>query len=144
MSLSAKKLSVIHVARRQLALTDDDYRAILHGIAGVESSTELDDASFEALMFRFRQLGFQSTWNHRNFGYRAGMASPRQVATIRELWKVFTDGTGTDASLNKWIEHKFKVAALRFLTAEAANKAVGGLKIMVTRKQAKGARHAQA
>ena len=52
MSLAANKVAVLQVARRQLALTDDDYRAVLFNIGGVRSSKELTDDAFDAVMFR--------------------------------------------------------------------------------------------
>lgn len=85
--------------------------------------------------FHFTRLGFISTWNKRNLGYRAGMATPRQVAMIRALWGKFTGGQCDDARLGKWLESKFKVSALRFLDSQTAHKACGALKRM-TDKQA--------
>ncbi|HYH19126.1 MAG TPA: regulatory protein GemA [Azospirillum sp.] len=134
MALDSKKSSVIHVAVKQLGMTDEDYRSLLFNIAGVRSSRDLDDSSFDAVMFRFHQLGFRSTWNRANYGYRADMATPRQVAAIRKLWGQFTDGKGTDATLGKWLESRFKVASVRFLTAETARKAMGALNVMVKKK----------
>lgn len=133
MALTHKHYSVIHVAKAQLGLSDANYRAILMGVAGVDSSTELSDAGFEAVMFRFQELGFASTWNRKNFGYRPGMATPRQVAMIRELWADFTDGQGTDATLGKWLDSKFHVSSLRFLPSEMARKVIGALKRMTAR-----------
>ncbi len=135
MALTQKHYSVIHVAKAQLGLSDADYRAILLSIAGVESCTQLSDAGFEAVMFRFQELGFVSTWNRANFGYRPGMATPRQVAMIRELWADFTDGQGTDATLGKWLESKFHVSSLRFLPADTARKAIGALKAMTAKRE---------
>lgn len=134
MALTRKHTSIIHVAKAQLGLTDDDYRAILQAVAGVDSSTELCDAGFEAVMYRFQQLGFESAWNRRHFGHRPGMASPGQVALIRELWADFTDGMGTDATLGKWLRRQFKIEAVRFLPSDTARKAIGALKAMNARK----------
>lgn len=114
-------------------LHDDDYRSILSDLAGVDSSRDLDGDGFEAVMFRFHQLGFKSTWNRANFGYRAGMATPRQVAFIRALWRNYTGGVGTDRSLSKWLEAKFKVSSLRFLPSETAPKVIAALRSMVAK-----------
>lgn len=130
MSLAANKVAVLQVARRQLALTDDDYRAVLFNIGGVRSSKELTDDAFDAVMFRLSQLGFKSDWNQRNFGYRADKATPRQVALIRHLWDQFTSGEGTDETLGKWMEAKFKISSVRFLRAADARKVIGALTAM--------------
>lgn len=130
MKISVKQIQVIHVAKSKLGLSDDDYRDILRNAAGVASSTDLGEAGFEAVMFRFQQLGFTSTWNQANYGYRPKMATPRQTAMIRKLWGQFTNGQGTEASLGHWLESKFKVSALRFLPSEKASKVIGALKAM--------------
>ena len=129
------KLRLIHVARRQLGLKDDDYRAILSLYGGVNSATMLDQAGFTAVMDRFGELGFRSTSSRRPLPLRAGMASPGQVQLIRQLWAEFTDGKGSDATLGKWLERTLKVSALRFVTADLAFKAIGALNNMTGKRR---------
>lgn len=138
MPLARKQLSLIHVAKAQLGMEEEDYRALLKRFGGVESSKDLDHAGFLRVVDAFTRLGFRSDFSKRNFGERACMASPRQVALIRDLWTEYTRGEGTDATLGKWLDHKFKVSALRFLPAEAAPKAITALKAMKARKAKKG------
>lgn len=134
MPLARSQLSLIHVAKAKLALTDDDYRAILKRFGRVESSADLDHAGFERVMEAFSRLGFRSDFQQRNMGVRAGMASPKQVAMIRELWAEYTAGEGTDITLGKWLERTFKVSSLRFVLAEIAPKAITALKAMKGKK----------
>lgn len=135
MTMTKKRLSLIHVARNQLGLTDEDYRAILMKVAGVSSSTDLDGAGFDAVMAYFQRLGFTSTRKRETFGERPGMATSAQVALIRKLWGEFTGGEGTEAALGKWLERTFQVSALRFLPAGSAHKAIGALKTMTSRRE---------
>lgn len=123
-------MRLIHVARRQLGLSEDDYRAVLALYGGVTSATELDQRGFTAVMARFEQLGFRSTSQRRPMPVRAGMASPGQTSFIRQLWAECTNGAGTEASLGKWLERQFGVSALRFVPAELAPKVIGGLRAM--------------
>lgn len=132
--MTREKLAVLHIAKKKLGLSDDEYRETLNNFAGVMSSKDLSEHGFEAVMFHFCSLGFKSDWNTKNFGYRAGMASPRQIAMIRELWKSFTGDQGDDVSLGKWLEGKFKVSAIRFLDNQSAHKAIGALKRMTANK----------
>jgi hypothetical protein len=131
--LAPSKRAIIGVARRQLALTDEDYRSILGLYAGVHSATELDQAGFTAVMARFAELGFQSTSARRPIPARNGMATPGQTSLIRHLWAECTAGKGTDASLGKWLERQFGVSSVRFVTREQAPKVIGGLKAMKAR-----------
>ena len=139
MPLDRKQLSLIHVAKAQLHLEDEDYRAILKRFGGVESSTKLEQPGFLRVMDAFTRLGFRSDFTKRNFGERVGMASAKQVAMIRKLWMEYTSGEGTDKTLGKWLERQWKVSALRFLPAEHAPKAISALKAMKTKKSAAAA-----
>jgi hypothetical protein len=127
------QLALLHLAKRQLKLHEDDYRAILKSVGGVESAKQLDAAGFEAVMRYFHKCGFESTWRKRNYGDRAGMASMRQLNLIRELWREYT-GADDEAALNKWLVRTCKASALRFLTPGAARTAITGLKTMLARQ----------
>ena len=138
MALSRKQSALIHVAKKQLGLTDEHYRAILSAITGFESSKHLDQRDFEAVMRHMSSLGFRNDFNKTFYGQRPGMASPRQVALIRKLWGEYTGGKGDDSSLGKWLARTFKVSSLRFVTHEQAPKAITALKAMVAKKVGTG------
>lgn len=48
--LDRKKLALIHIVKKELGISDPDYRCLLKRIAGVESSRDLDEAGFRTLM----------------------------------------------------------------------------------------------
>jgi len=50
LALDRRKLALIHIVKKELGLSDEDYRCILGRIAGVESSKDLDEAGFRKLM----------------------------------------------------------------------------------------------
>ena len=129
-----KQLALIHVAKARLKLTEENYRDILLYVGGVASSRDLDSHGFAAVMEFFGRLGFVSDFARANMGHRKGMATPAQVALIRELWSEFTDGQGNDVTLGKWLEGRFGIAALRVADATVANKAIGALRNMKARK----------
>lgn len=56
---NAKK-AVIHIAKSQTGMSEDEYRGLLSSV-GVESSRDLTDAKFRILMDKFEKLGFQTT-----------------------------------------------------------------------------------
>jgi hypothetical protein len=134
MGISREKLSLIHVAKARLGMAEEDYRALLRDVAGVDSSSSLDDAGFERLMLRFEALGFQSNRAKRGYGRRPGMATPAQVEYIRSLWTEYT-GSDNETSLNHWLENSFGVTALRFADTEVAGDALTALKAMVARRK---------
>ncbi len=48
--MDKKKLAVIHIVKKELNISDAEYRNTLHEIAGVSSAKELDEAGFRKLM----------------------------------------------------------------------------------------------
>lgn len=52
------KKAMIHVAKKQIGMTEDEYRALLSGV-GVKSSKDLNDKTFGDVMDRFKELGFK-------------------------------------------------------------------------------------
>ena len=138
MALSRKQSALIHIAKKQLGLTDEQYRTILRVYTGFESSKHLDQRDFEAVMQHMAALGFRSDFTKSFYGQRPGMASPRQVALIRKLWGEYTGDKGDDSSLGKWLTRTFKVSSLRFVTHEQAPKAIAALKAMAAKKAGTG------
>ncbi|CAI9120424.1 regulatory protein GemA [Brytella acorum] len=131
--LAPAKVRLVQVARKRLDLDEDTYRLVLMRTAGVASARDLSSDGFRRVMDEFGRLGFQSDSNRRNFGDRPGFATTGQVAAIRRQWHLYSEGTGTEAQLGKWLERTFKVSALRFLPEDEARKALIALKQMVAR-----------
>ena len=48
--LDRKKLALIHIVKKELGVSDEDYRCLLKRIAGVESARDLDEAGFRKMM----------------------------------------------------------------------------------------------
>lgn len=58
--ISNRKKAVIHIAKAQTGMTDDEYRALLSSV-GVKSSTALNGKTFGVVMKEFEKLGFRTT-----------------------------------------------------------------------------------
>lgn len=132
--LHPRKIALLHVAKRQLSLTDDDYRAILLNHGGANSAALLNPIGFERVIAHLTTLGFRSTWTKRTFGHRRGMASAAQVDLIRKLSAEYF-GADYERALGAWLSHYHGVAALRFVDSETAARIIPGLKAMASRKQ---------
>lgn len=59
-----KKLAVIHIVKRELGLSDEEYRNILHMAAGVNSAKDLDEAGFRRLMRVFARSSYYRPHPH--------------------------------------------------------------------------------
>ncbi len=49
-ALDRKKLALIHIVKKELGISDRDYRCLLRRIAGVESAKDLDQDGFRKIM----------------------------------------------------------------------------------------------
>jgi hypothetical protein len=135
LGITKKQIALLHVAKRDLGMADDDYRAILARFGRVESAADLDAKGFYAVMKYFTALGFRSTWTKRTFGYRPTMATPPQIDLIRSLWRKFSGSEDAeDIELNKWLDRYQKVSSLRFVDNKKAAKVIFALKAMSKRQ----------
>lgn len=74
MPINKKQIALMHIAKAKANLTDAEYRTALVEIAGVTSSTELDQSGFTAMMGFFEYMGFAPlTANGADYGRRSGM-----------------------------------------------------------------------
>lgn len=136
MSIPGEKKALIHVAKHQLQMADESYRALLRRAAGVSSSVDLDEAGFAAVMAEFERIGFRSTKGRAQKERREGMATPAQIGKIRSLWKGYI-GEDDDLKLGHWLEKHFHVSHVRFLEGYRAGKAIAILLKMNVHPNAK-------
>jgi phage gp16-like protein len=55
------QLSKIHIAKKDLGLDDDTYRALLARVSGVRSAKDLNPRQIGAVLAEFTRLGWQSS-----------------------------------------------------------------------------------
>ncbi|MGH6914671.1 MAG: phage protein GemA/Gp16 family protein, partial [Geminicoccales bacterium] len=92
--IGRSQIAILHVARKQLGMDDDAWRALLAPAAFVTSSTKLGQGGFNLVMLELERLGFKSRSARRNYGNRPGMATDAQVAKIRVLWREWSGTKG--------------------------------------------------
>lgn len=123
-------LAQIHMAKKQLALEEDSYRAILVRITGQDSAKAIPDTGLVAVVAEFTRLG----WKNRPF--RPGSKKPH----VRKVWAVWGSMKGIlrDPSadgLRGYVKRMAGVDDPEWLTGEQANKVVGGLKAWKRREE---------
>lgn len=129
--MTPKQLAMLQAAKRQLALTEDEYRGLLLRIGEVRSARDLTTAGFNALIRAFEVLGFQRTTPQPRA--RRGMATPAQMALVEQLWRQWA-GNDKPEALRHWLERSYKISALRFMTTDHAAMAINALRVMNRRK----------
>lgn len=125
------RIKIIHVAKKQLGLDDDAYRAILSG-AGLASSKDIKTVTqFNTVMSAFQKLGFKSTsqtaMRHNTVPGNPGMISKKQEYYIKGLWAL-ASRVKDDKSLRKLIKRIGKVDDISFLPRRAASAVILALR----------------
>lgn len=85
--LRTRDLAQIHCARRDLALTDDTYRALLYRVAKAESSADLDISGRAKVLAEFRRLGWKPKPGKTADGRKKSALPPRDDRAVAlALW----------------------------------------------------------
>jgi hypothetical protein len=139
------KLSLIHIAKDAVGLTDEAYRALLSGAAGVNSAAKLDyENQFNAVMRAFEKLGFKSTLRSAVIKTRPRWpdtwgGSANQRAKIEVMWKTYARYP-TEKALRAFIKRIAKVDHPHFLTETLAQKVIIALEVIAKKAKTEKAR----
>jgi hypothetical protein len=125
------KIALIHVAKTKTGLTDDEYRALLFGVAGIDSAADLErEDQFQAIMEAFRKFGFvglkplsRPRWEDSWGG------TARQRAKIEALWRQLARDT-SDKALRHFVRRIARVDSPRWLNVQLAQKVILALEAM--------------
>jgi phage gp16-like protein len=118
-----RDLAAIHVAKKQLGLDDDTYRAMLWSVGRVRSAADLDFAGRRQVLEHLQARGFR---------HRRPQARDPQSRKVRALWlELKALGALRDASegaLAAYAERVTGVKALQWLSADQASHLIEQLK----------------
>ena len=115
--LDHKKLAVIHIVKKELGVSDAEYRDTLEKVAGVRSARDLDDAGFQKLMRSFARSGH----------YRAS----REGITFRQRMyiKHLVEDLAWDPNhYANFLKKYYKTAGTGALSKKEASKVIESLK----------------
>jgi hypothetical protein len=133
-----KWIQILHVAKRECALDDEAYRAVLWGTAGVESASGIKTrGQYNAALSAFKTLGFRvksktsratglketETETRRNPAW----ITARQEYYIRGLWDLASRKKDLE-SLGKVVFRIGGVDDIRFLKKKDAQKVILALR----------------
>ena len=144
-ALSAERrgmLAKVGIARKQLGLDEDGYRAVLLRVTGRDSARVASDAELHRLLTEFGRLGFRPVRPQRS-AVRSEHGNKRLIVALwAELAPFLRDGSGD--VLRGFVQrqtrsrlHPDGVSAPEFLDGKQANKVVEGLKAWLAREQRK-------
>jgi phage gp16-like protein len=133
----------VHVAKRQLALADEDYRAILLRATGKASSSSCTIAELERVLREFARLGWRARKTPPARAGKRPMADSEVALKLRALWiSGYELGVVADPREESLVAfckrvsggRKNGVDALQWLTERDARKCIEGLKSWIARE----------
>ncbi|WEO73802.1 regulatory protein GemA [Agrobacterium vitis] len=133
-------IAAIHVARKQLGLDEDTYRAKLKNITGKPSAKDMTEAERQKVLTVFRNEGFAPA--SAGAGKRKTLAG-KFVKKLQALWiagwNLGVVENRDDAALLAFVTRQTGLDHVRFLHhADDAKKAIEGLKTWLAREAGVG------
>lgn len=131
-------IKLIHIARRDLQLDEETYRALLGTVVPGKSSCS--DMAMPELLAVIKALEVKGFKSKPRPGARRRMSSPSAVSQkVRAVWRaMLSDGfirDGSDAALDRYVQRQTRlrnggagVATLEWLRAEAEDNLLESLK----------------
>lgn len=126
---SKANITLIHIAKSQLRMIDDVYRAMLFNITGKESSKDLSDRQAVKVLEHFKSLG----WVQKGKGGPAWTPSEdKQIRMIFYLWgKLHKAGKIKEPSklgLRHYVKRMTGTDVLEWLSKEQKSEVIEALK----------------
>ncbi len=129
-------IAKIHVAKKQLALTDENYRDVLRRITGIESSADMSERQLESVVREFARLGFSGKHRPKASGKKR-MADEPQARKIRALWLQLKNldqlSDSSEEALASYVKRMCGIDDLHWITPADANKVIKGLRGWISR-----------
>ena len=119
--ISNAKKAVIHIAKAQTGMSDDEYRDLLSSV-GAKSSTQLTDSTFDKVMSRFEALGFRTTSKPRRRPRKASGLPMSKARTMAKLEAILLDMGLPWTYVDSIARKRFGVDTVQWLEAEDLTK----------------------
>ena len=126
-----KLLASLHIARKDMAIEEESYRALLYRVTGQTSARELTEEQLRSVLAEFERLG----WKKARFRRFAAGNRP-DVRKVFAIWSSLRDHLecrGSRAGLRAFVERQVGVSDPNFLNPAQAQKVIEALKAMQRR-----------
>ncbi len=120
------QLSKIHIAKKDLGLDDETYRALLERVAGVRSAKDLSPRQFEAVLAEFVRLGWSSAPAKKQ-GRKAPVVVPGREKLVAKIEAFLTEAKRSWAYADGMAMRMFKVERVEWLDPGQLQKMIAAL-----------------
>jgi hypothetical protein len=146
-----QQIKMIHILKSKLALNDEEYREHVAQCnqRGIRSSKDMTRSEAQNLLWRLTSIangkGIRWTnWQggrkkYDDFGGRDERATPLQMRKIEAMWKdvsYMTTDEARETAFRKFMEKRFHVSDIRFVTQAMVHKIIKTLEAMKSYKEA--------
>jgi phage gp16-like protein len=129
-----KELAMIHIAIKDLNMADDEYRALLKTVCGVDSSAKLDMAGRLRFLDHLKRCG----WKPKTTDGKPHRKLAPAPAKIYSLWQQLHAAGKVEnrafKALEAWVKAQTGVDKLEWLNAAQAGQCIEQLKLWLARK----------
>jgi phage gp16-like protein len=130
-----RDLALIHIAKKQLRLTDEQYRKILFEVTGFKSAAYLDMKERRALISHFRKMGFKAVHQTtRASGMNIKPAQDR-IPILSKIGAILADLGLSWAYADGISKQMFGVDRVRWLKPDQLQKVMLALIYFKSRKE---------
>ncbi|MGS0980620.1 gp16 family protein [Burkholderia glumae] len=130
MQIAKSTLAKIHVAKKQLAMSEDDYRAMLRSVGGVDSAKDLSPAGAHQVLKHLERCGFTPK---ATTGRRPVVAITRE-AQIGKIEAQLTAAGRPWSYADAMARRICKVDAVQFCDGDMLSKLIAALSIDAKRR----------
>lgn len=127
-------LAKIHIAKKQLALDEDDYRQILLDEARVDSAGEANEAGLKAVLRRLEGLGFKSRPSRGGVRQAQSPMARKARALWISLWHLGAVRNRSEQALEAFAKRQLGCDRMVWANQREANKLIEALKAMAERE----------
>lgn len=126
-------LAQVHIARKQLAINDDDYRELMQRVTGHDSAKECSIGELREAVANFERMGFRATGasKRRDLGGAATIRKAR--AMWISLYQLGAIDDGSDAALEAFGKRQLRVDRLRWASERDGFRLIEALKAIADR-----------
>lgn len=130
-----RQLRDIHVAKKQLGMDDDTYRALLQRVTGKTSSADMSGAERQAVIAEMLNLGFElPDSEERRKNYPGRPANVDQVPLLRKVEALLADAGRPWAYAHAMAHHMFGITRVQWLRHNQLHSLVKALQIDANRR----------
>lgn len=126
----SKLIQLIHIAKTQVGLSDEDYRAVLESTAGKSSCSDMTLFELDEVLKAMKKLGFRVKKLETKEVELGWDTAKEQMDYIKGMWELVARDK-SDRALYKFIKRITGAAHPRFMNKKDAQKVIIALRKMM-------------